>query len=105
MFFNKDIVNYILEYYGRIKYVKGEYINIIHKYDERYTLLEPLITSKIGIINNAERDIDRKAFYFEVDFSIPGLGLVYDCGFLYGDEFEICYVDLRTSLIQIRTII
>ncbi len=105
MFFNKDIVNYILEYYGRIKYVKGEYINIIHKYDERYTLLEPLITNKSIIMSNAERGENNRDFYFEVDFSIPGLGLVYDCGFLYGDEFEICYVDLRTSLIQIRTII
>lgn len=105
MFLNKDIVNCILEYYGRIKYVKGKYINVIHKYDERYMLLEPLITNKSNIICNAERGINRRDFYFEVDFSIRGLSLVYDLGFLHGNKFEICYVDLRNGWQQIRTII
>jgi hypothetical protein len=105
MFLNKDIVNYILEYYGRIKYDKGKYINVIHKYDERYKMLEPLITNKSIIMSYAERGVNKRDFYFEVDLSISGLCLVYDMGFLTGNEFQICYVDLRNGWTQIRTII
>lgn len=38
----KDIVNLILEFDGRIKYRKGEYINCISKHDDRYNLLSKL---------------------------------------------------------------
>lgn len=34
-----DIVHHILDYYGNIRYKNGQYINIIHKYDERYEIL------------------------------------------------------------------
>ena len=35
----KELLHIILEYDGRIKYRKGEYVDIIHKNDERYILL------------------------------------------------------------------
>ena len=38
----KDIINYILLYYGQIKYKDGKYINIISIFDERYKLLYTL---------------------------------------------------------------
>lgn len=34
-----DIVHHILDFYGNIRYKNGEYINIIHKHDERYEIL------------------------------------------------------------------
>jgi len=43
-----DIVNVILQFYGKIKYKNGEYINIIHKYDFRYARLS---TIKLPVSN------------------------------------------------------
>ena len=40
------LVNIILDYDGRIKYKRGKYVNIIHKYDVRYDIIEPLIDKK-----------------------------------------------------------
>ena len=40
--FPKDILNSILEFYGRIKYRKGEYVNCISKNDYRYNILSQL---------------------------------------------------------------
>lgn len=34
-----DIVHHILDFYGKIRYNNGQYINIIHKHDERYEIL------------------------------------------------------------------
>ena len=48
----KELLHLILEYDGRIKYRRGEYINIIHKNDQRYTNLKPLIEHKYRIIKN-----------------------------------------------------
>ena len=49
-----DILNLILEYYGKIKYnhKKAIYINIIHKNDYRYNIIEKNITNKNNLINN-----------------------------------------------------
>jgi hypothetical protein len=38
----QDIVNLIIQYDGRIKYRKGEYINCISKNDYRYNILSKL---------------------------------------------------------------
>jgi hypothetical protein len=38
----QDTINVILEFFGKIKYKNGEYINIIHKYDFRYALLSSI---------------------------------------------------------------
>ena len=40
--FPQDILNLILEFDGRIKYRKGEYINCISKNDYRYNILSKL---------------------------------------------------------------
>jgi hypothetical protein len=44
----QDTINVILEFYGKIKYKNGKYINIIHKYDFRYALLS---TIKLPVSN------------------------------------------------------
>lgn len=49
-----DAINTILDYDGRIKYIKGKYVDIIYKYDKRYDMLEQIINKKIEILNNAE---------------------------------------------------
>ena len=48
-----DVLNLILEYDGRIKYIHkdGIYVNIISKKDYRYNILKPIMNKKIGLIN------------------------------------------------------
>lgn len=100
----KELINIILEYDGRIKYRKGEYVNIIHKKDVRYDMINKIINKKKEILRNVQ--ISGNTFYFEFGFDIyPSVGLCYDYHFSYENQFEICYYDLRESLVQIRTYI
>ncbi len=102
MLFVKDLINIILEYDGRIKYKKGKYINMIHKYDTRYNIIQPIINKKIEIMKTLE--FRGSSFYFELEFDIDNrIGLCYDYNFSSRDTFEICYYDLRNGLKQIRT--
>jgi len=39
----KDLLHIVLEFYGKIKYRRGEYINIFSKDDERYSMLSCLV--------------------------------------------------------------
>lgn len=102
-------INIILDYDGRIKYKKGKYINIIHKYDFRYNIVNPLIIKKLQIIKtmHIQGQEKKQRFYCEFGFdSDERMGLCLDYNFSFGDDiFEICYYDLRNKLIQIRTII
>lgn len=41
-----DVINIILDYNGRIKYRKGIYTDIIHKHDDRYNIIKPIILKK-----------------------------------------------------------
>ena len=50
----KDILHIILEYDGRIKYKNGKYVNVIHKNDERYNIIMPVISKKIVIMKNID---------------------------------------------------
>ena len=130
-----ELVDKILQYDGRMKYRKGEFVNVIHPRDLNFYrfILNPVLKKKVnmhidiewltnspnGIVNTTTigtghnmRFIDNKyvytnKFYFELDFdSLPGVGLWYD--YYWGTSFfEICYYDLRdiNKLKQIRTII
>ena len=99
----EDILHIILEYDGRIKYKNGSYVNIIHKNDERYNIISPLISKKMRIMQNTE--LSGSGFYFEFGFDIcKSVGLVYDYNFSYTNKFEICYYDTRNNgWKQIRT--
>jgi hypothetical protein len=97
-----ELLDIILAYDGRIKYRKGKYVNIIHKNDERYDIISPVISKKIEIMETAE--IYGSGFYFEFDFdTCENVGLVYDYNFSFANKFEICYFDTRDGWIQIRT--
>ena len=41
-----DVINKILDYDGRIKYRKGYYVDIIHKNDIRYNIIQNIIVKK-----------------------------------------------------------
>ena len=100
----KELLHIILEFDGRIKYRNGKYVSIIHKYDERYDMIKPLISKKMEILKTI--NIDADSFYFE--FRFDGCSdriLCYDVGFNAPDRFEICYVDLRDGWKQLRTYI
>ena len=97
-----ELLDIILAYDGRIKYKKGKYVNIIHKNDERYNIITPLISKKMRIMQDTE--LSGSGFYFEFSFDTPKhVGLVYDYNFSYTNKFEICYYDTRDGWIQIRT--
>ena len=119
-----ELVDKILQFDGRMKYRKGEFVTIIHPRDLNFYrfILNPVLKKKInmyidlewltnlpnGIVETDEtietgfnmRFIDNKyvytnKFYFEFEFdSIPGVGLCYD--YYWGTSFfEICYYDFR----------
>jgi hypothetical protein len=98
-----ELLDIILEYDGRIKYKNGRYVNIIHKNDERYNIISPIISKKIRIMQNTE--LSGSGFYFEFSFdTLLNVGLCYDYNFTYENKFEICYYDTRNNgWIQIRT--
>lgn len=98
----KELLDIILEYDGRIKYKNGKYVNIIHKYDERYNIIKPLISKKMEIMKTIEIKYDGRGFYFEF-FLNKTTGLVYDYNFSYKTTFEICYFDFKNGWEQIRT--
>ena len=116
-----ELKNIILEYDGRIEYRYKKknaidyhkFVNIIHKYDERYNVITPIIHKKQQIITNTQlwwcnRNLPR--FYFEVIFdNNPNFILCYDYNWAEYNQFEICYTDFRGSghilgSNQIRTI-
>lgn len=100
----KDLLHMILDYDGRIKYKNGEYVNIIHKNDTRYNIIQEVIDKKKEILKNITLDVEGSGFYFEFGFNIDNrIGLCYDYNFSYTDKFEICYYDWRDDIKQIRT--
>ncbi len=107
----EELLHIILEYDGRIKYRNGEYVNIIHKHDERYGIISPLISKKMVILKHIELDYSNAqpnaGFHFSFNFNtLTAVGLVYDNNFSYSNKFEICYFDFRNNGIkQIRTYI
>lgn len=99
----KELLHIILEYDGRIKYKKGEYVNIIHKRDPRYEIVKKDICRKIEIRKEIIQIENSPRFYFEIFFKNIEVGLSYDYCYSVENKFEICYADFRNDIIQIRT--
>lgn len=106
-----DVLNTILEYDGQIKYRKGQYINIIHKRDYRYHIIEKIIKKKYNILKNVIVDKNNNDFYYEFRFDgLQNAGLSYATGgwsgaaFTKYEKLEICFYIFKTSdIIQHRT--
>ena len=101
-----ELVNLICEYDGRIKYKCKQknhidyhkFVNVIHKYDNRYSIITPVIDKKKDIIMNTYVSPVETSFYFEFAFDKqPNLILCYDYNWSYNNQFEICYTDLTNS--------
>ena len=111
-----ELKNIILEYDGRIKYKYKQknqidyhnFVNVIHKHDNRYSIITPIIHKKQQIMTDTS-PVDN-SFYFEFVFeNQPKLMLCYDYNWSTDNEFEICYTDMKGSghvfgSDQIRTI-
>ena len=74
-----DVINIILQYDGRIKYLhkKRIYVNIIHKNDDRYNILEIKIQNKIKLINNFNIGNNGLNYYIDVYYKNSELGLIF----------------------------
>jgi hypothetical protein len=74
-----DILNIILQYDGRIKYLhkKRRYIDVISKYDYRYNIIEKKINNQINLIKSL--NIGNNGFnyyihiYYKNDIFVKGL--------------------------------
>jgi hypothetical protein len=72
-----DVLNLILEYDGRIKYIHKEriYVNIISKNDYRYNIIDEKMNKKIGVIKTL--NIGGLNFYVDIyyknDLNYKGL--------------------------------
>ena len=63
-----DILNIILEYDGRIKYLfkKGIYMNIISNNDYRYNIIESKIINKLNLIQTFNNENNGLKFYIDI---------------------------------------
>ena len=64
----EELILIILSYDGRIKYKDGKYVNIIHKNDERYNIITPIISKKIKIMQKIK--FSESGFYFDSGFNL-----------------------------------
>ena len=74
-----DILNIILQYDGRIKFLHKTriYVNIISKNDYRYNILETKINKQIHLINNLNIGNHGLNFYIDVYYKDNELGLLF----------------------------
>jgi hypothetical protein len=90
----QELVNIILEYDGRIKYKKGKYINIIHKLDYRYSIIDKLINKKINYIKLIYNELNTSNSYIlEITLNQKNrLYYIYMHGIIGTDHWEIKYL-------------
>ena len=109
--FPYELVNLICEYDGRIKYKYKykqknhidyhKFVNVIHKYDERYNIIAPIIDKKQKIMKDTETRPNETCFYFEFAFdNRPNVVLCYDYNYYQSNQFEICYADMEGADIR-----
>ena len=74
-----DILNIILEYDGRIKYIHKNriYVNIISKNDYRYMVIREEINRKLNLINNLNIGNNGLKFYIDIYYKNHELGLIF----------------------------
>jgi hypothetical protein len=71
-----ELKDYIFSYYGRIKYkykIKNsidyhKFVNVIHRHDERYNIITPIIDKKIHIMKETETSSNKLGFEFVFSF-------------------------------------
>jgi hypothetical protein len=65
-----DVLNIILQYDGRIKYLhkKRKYVNIISKNDYRYNIIETKIKNKINLINDFNVGNHGLKYYIDIHY-------------------------------------
>lgn len=74
-----DVLNLILEYDGRIKYIhkKRIYVNIISKNDYRYNIINQRIKSKVNLINHLSIGNNGLKFYIDIYYKDYEHGLIF----------------------------
>jgi len=74
-----DVLNIILQYDGRIKYSykKCIYVNVIHKNDYRYNIIETKINNKIRLMQNFNIGNNGLKYYVDVYYKNHELGLIF----------------------------
>jgi hypothetical protein len=98
----KELLHIILDYDGRIKYKNGKYVNIIHKNDFRYNIIQKVVLNKLLIIKDI--DLAKEDFYFEINFDIDKkVGLYYDYNLGNNNILVIGFYDTRNGFKQIKT--
>jgi len=101
-----ELVNIILKYDGRIKYkyrIKNsvdyhKYVKVIHKHDERYNIITPIIAKKIHIMKETEISSDKSGFEFAFSFDKqPCMLLRYENNKSVPNIFTIIYVNMKEA--------
>ena len=77
-----DILNLILEYDGRIKYIHKDriYVNIINKYDYRYNIIKQKMNIKLNLINRLGLGIGSNnalKYFIHIYFKNLEVGLMF----------------------------
>ena len=103
-----ELLDLIFSFDGRIKWIKGKFINIISKNDPRRSQVENIVISKINILKSKmEVNKVKNEFYFDYRFVDKGMmGLCFDYRWSYTKKFEICFYNFNNEYsIQKRFIV
>jgi len=74
-----DLLNLILEYDGRIKFIHKEniYINIICKNDYRYNIIKPKINNHINLIKIFNNSNNELKYFIDIYYKNQELGIIF----------------------------